>query len=133
VLPHEELDRRRAMAEPTVVADDANRVIFVNQAAAEVLGWDPEALVGQRLTVLITPELRPAHLAGFSRLQVTGEARILGSAVRVPALRRDGSSVEIALTITRLAGVAGRSAFCAVLAPTGDASAFGVASSDPSG
>jgi len=133
VLPRDELDRLRAMTEPTVVADDANRVIFVNQAAAEVLGWDPEALVGQRLTVLIPPELRPAHLAGFSRLQVTGEARILGSAVRVPALRRDGSSVEIALTITRLAGVGGRSAFCAVLAPTSDATASGVASSDPSG
>jgi PAS domain-containing protein len=34
-----------------VVADDANRIIFVNQAAGEVLGSAPEALVGQRLTV----------------------------------------------------------------------------------
>jgi hypothetical protein len=39
---------------------------------ASLLGWPPEALVGQRLTVVIPPELREAHLAGFSRLQVTG-------------------------------------------------------------
>ena len=123
VLPAEELERLRHRADATVVADDANRVIFVNQAAAEVLGWDREALVGQRLTVLIPPELRQAHLAGFSRLQVTGEGRILGSAVRVPALRRDGSSVEIALTITHLAGAGGRSVFCAVLAPPSEAGA----------
>ncbi|HVE46306.1 MAG TPA: PAS domain S-box protein [Acidimicrobiales bacterium] len=120
VLSAAELERLGKVTDPTVVADDANRVIFVNQAAAEVLGWDAEALVGQRLTVLIPPELRQAHLAGFSRLQVTGEERILGSAVRVPALRRDGSSVDIDLTITRLAAAGGRSAFCALLAPTSD-------------
>ena len=118
VLSARELERLGKLAHPIVVAEDANLVIFVNQAAADLLGWDAGALVGQRLTVLIPPELRQAHLAGFTRLQVTGEARILGSAVRVPALRRDGSSIDVALTITRLAAGGGRSAFCAVLAPS---------------
>jgi hypothetical protein len=75
-------------------------------------------LAGQRLTVLIPPELREAHLAGFSRLQVTGEPRILGLTVRVPALRRDGSSVEVALIIEQLAVPRGRSVFRALLTPT---------------
>ena len=119
-LPMEELERLRRATAATVVADDANRIIFVNQSAGELLGWAPEALVGQRLTVLIPPELREAHLAGFSRLQVTGQPRILGVTVHVPALRRDGFSVPVALTIERLAGCGGRSAFCAVLAQTGD-------------
>ncbi len=119
-LPAEELGRLQRATAATVVADDANRIIFVNQAAGELLGWAPEALVGQRLTVLIPPELREAHLAGFSRLQVTGQPRILGVTVQVPALRRDGSSVAVALTIERLAGCGGRSAFHAVLTPTAD-------------
>lgn len=119
-LPAEELARLQRATAATVVADDANRIIFVNQAAGELLGWTPEALVGQRLTVLIPPELREAHLAGFSRLQVTGQPRILGATVHVPALRRDGSSVALALTIERLAGCGGRSAFRAVLAPSAD-------------
>ena len=121
-LPADELERLRRATAATVVADDANRIIFVNQAAGELLGWAPEALVGQRLTVLIPPELREAHLAGFSRLQVTGQPRILGVTVLVPALRRDGWCVEVALTIERLAGCGGRSAFRAVLAQTADAS-----------
>ena len=116
-LPAEELERLRKATSATVVADDANRIIFVNDSAGDLLGWAPEALVGQRLTVLIPPELREAHLAGFSRLQVAGVPRILGQTLHVPALRRDGSSVQITLTIERLAGCDGRSAFCAVLAP----------------
>ena len=121
-LPAEELECLQRATAPTVVADDANRIIFVNQAAGELLGWAPEALVGQRLTVLIPPELREAHLAGFSRLQVTGQPRILGVTVHVPALCWDGSHVAVALTIERLVGFGGRSAYRGVLAPTFDAS-----------
>lgn len=87
-----------------MVADDANRIIFVNAAAGELLGWSHEALVRQRLTVVIPPEMREAHLAGFSRLRVTGVARILGSTPRVPALRRDGSLVDVSLTMEEVAG-----------------------------
>ena len=119
-LPAEEVERLRRATGATVVADDANRIIFVNEAAAELLGWAPEALVGQRLTVLIPPHLREAHLAGFSRLHVTGEARILGSTVHVPALRRDGSCVDVALVIEQLAGHGGRRAFRAALTPLSD-------------
>ncbi|MDP8936309.1 MAG: PAS domain S-box protein [Actinomycetota bacterium] len=121
-LPADEAERLQRATAPAVVADDANRIIFVNEAAGELLGWTPEALVGQRLTVLIPPELREAHLAGFSRLQVTGEPSILGSTLRVPALRRDGSSVAVALIIDRLAVGGGRTAFRASLAPIADAS-----------
>jgi PAS domain S-box-containing protein len=119
-LPAEELEILRRATAATVVADDANRIIFVNQAAGALFGWAPEALVGQRLTVLIPPDLREAHLAGFSRLQVTGQPRMLGVTVQVPALRRDGSCVEVALTVERLACSGGRSAFRAVLTPTAD-------------
>ena len=116
-LPDGELERLRRATAATVVADDANRIVFVNAAAGELLGWAPEALVGQRLTVLIPPELREAHLAGFSRLQVTGEPRILGTTVQVPALRRDGSHVDVALLIEQLAGKRGRRVFRAALSP----------------
>jgi PAS domain S-box-containing protein len=120
VLAAEEVDQLRRATAATVVADDANRIVFVNDAAGELLGWAPEALVGQRLTVLIPPELREAHLAGFSRLQVTGEAQILGRTVRVPALRRDGLRVHVALLIEQLAGEGGRRAFRASLRPVGE-------------
>lgn len=111
----EELASVLAAPVPTVVADDANRIIHVNDAAAELLGWDTDALLGQRLTVVIPPELREAHLAGFSRLLITGEPRLLDQPVEVTALRRDGSRVDVVLTIRAVPGGAGRRAFRASL------------------
>ncbi len=116
-LPPDELQPLESLAAATVVADHTNRIIFVNDAAAELLGWTTAALVGQRLTVMIPPELREAHLAAFTRLQVTGESRILGSTIYVPGLRRDGSEIEVALTIEQV-HIGGRAAFRAVIVPT---------------
>jgi len=116
-LPADQVDRLHRASAATVVADDANRIILVNEAAGQLLGWTPEALAGQRLTVLVPPDLREAHLAGFSRLLVTGTPRILGRSVQVPALRRDGSPVEVSLTIEQLAGNGGRRVFWAELVP----------------
>ncbi|HEV2809464.1 MAG TPA: PAS domain-containing protein [Acidimicrobiales bacterium] len=110
----------RGMWEQQVLPQSLPMTPTGSSAAGELLGWTPGALVGQRLTALIPAELREAHLAGFSRLQVTGKPPILGSMLHVPALRRDGSCVEIALTIEQLADHGGRSAFRAVLAATGE-------------
>ncbi|MDP9071818.1 MAG: PAS domain S-box protein [Actinomycetota bacterium] len=112
-----ECARLAAIPGGVVVADDANRIIYVNAAAAELLGWDEGDLAGRRLTTIIPPQLREAHLAGYTRYQLTGEARLMGRSVRVPALRRDGSSVEVDLTIDQLPSAGGRTAFRAGLRP----------------
>jgi len=110
----------QAVPGAAIVADDANRILIANDAASELLGWPPGGLVGQRLTVIIPPELREAHLAGFTQLLVTGRGLILGTTVQVPALRRDGSRVAVDLRIERVPGAGGRAAFRAALAPTAE-------------
>ncbi|PLS74954.1 MAG: hypothetical protein CYG61_09975 [Actinobacteria bacterium] len=115
VLPAEEVASLRTTAVATIVADDANRIIFVNDLAGDLLGWESDALVGQRLTVIVPPALRERHLAGFSRLQLTGESQLLDRPFAVPALRRDGSEVAVVLTISAVKGHAGRQAFRASL------------------
>jgi len=109
-LPEEERRRLDALHQATVVADDANRILYVSPAAAAVLGWEGDELVGRRLISLVPPEMRAAHLAGFTRYLLTGEARLLGRPVRLPALRRDGSVVEVDITIA-LIDLGGRQAF----------------------
>lgn len=115
VLSAEDTAALRTAGVATIVADDANRIIFVNDAAGTLLGWDSDALVGQRLTVIIPPALRERHLAGFSRLQLTGQPKLLDVPVDVPALRRDGAEVPVVLTISAVEGRAGRQAFRASL------------------
>lgn len=104
--------------EPIVVGDDANRVIAVSPAAADLLGWAVEDLVGQRITVIVPPRLREDHITGFTRHLVSGQARLIGRTVEIPALRRDGTEVEVTLRLER-EGVGSRTLFVATLVAVG--------------
>jgi PAS domain S-box-containing protein len=97
-----------------IAADDANRIIAVSPAMAELLGYDdPGELVGERLVTIVPERLRQAHLAGYTLHFLTGRRPLLDRTVVVPARRRDGSEVTISLTLHRRRGPDGRVVFLA--------------------
>ncbi|MEU4968634.1 SpoIIE family protein phosphatase [Streptomyces smyrnaeus] len=102
---------------PTVAADEEDRILAANEPVADMLGWQPDELVGQQLTVLIPEHLRERHLAAFTSLQLTGRPRILGRSVPLPALHRDGSLIPVRLLIQTQETVDGRTVFVAQLSP----------------
>ncbi|HET7523614.1 MAG TPA: ATP-binding protein [Acidimicrobiales bacterium] len=102
---------------PAVAADDDNTILAVNDGAASLLGWDPEQLVGERITALIPPDWRERHVAGFTNFLLTGESTIMGRPTLVPALRHDGVTVEVYLTIEVEQSRHGRTVFVAELEP----------------
>ncbi|MGI8757862.1 MAG: PAS domain S-box protein [Acidimicrobiales bacterium] len=97
VLGEEERRTLDAPGTAAIAADDSNHIIYVNDEAAELLGWARSELTGRRLTVIVPTELRESHLAGYTRYHLTGETHLLDRPVRVPALRRDGSQVDVEL------------------------------------
>jgi PAS domain S-box-containing protein len=100
-----------------VAADDANRILAVSGPAAELLGWAPADLVGRRLVSIIPARHHEAHIAGFVRFLLSGERRIVGRDVRVPALRRDGSEVPVVMRIEPERLSRGRTVLVAELQP----------------
>lgn len=88
-------------ASAVIVGDAWHRILAVSGFAAEALGWEPSELVGQRLTAVIPPRLREAHVAGFTRHLVTGRRRILDQEIVLPALHRDGSEVTVRVRVER--------------------------------
>lgn len=113
-----------------VVSDDTNRIIYASPSGLEVLGWD-RSLVGQRLTVIIPPELREQHLAGFARVAMTGAPRVLGTPLRLPALRRDGSRVTVDLVLGILGASGGRNVYTGELRQVARGSVPGVDPGSP--
>ena len=104
--------------QPTIAADDEDRIIAVSPAALDLLGYDDETeLVGRRLVAIIPERYRQAHLAGFTLHLLTGRAPLLGQPVVVPALRRDGAEVEVELTVRSDRAGGGRRVFVAELRP----------------
>ncbi|HUR49652.1 MAG TPA: PAS domain S-box protein [Acidimicrobiales bacterium] len=101
----------------TFVADQDNRIQFAGAEAAAFLGWSPEALAGRRVTTLVPPDLREAHLVGFTRYQLTRAAVLMGRPVAVDAMRRDGSTVAVTLLLREMPARDGRLRYRAFLSP----------------
>jgi two-component system cell cycle sensor histidine kinase/response regulator CckA len=86
-----------------VVMDHEGVVREWNPAAEHTFGWTREEAIGRRLGDLIVPEeLRQRHEEGLARAAATGESRIMGQRLRLPALRKDGSTFTAELAITKL-------------------------------
>ena len=100
-----------------IAADDANRIVAISNPLAATLGWEPAELVGRRVVTVIPPALREAHVAGFSRHLVTGEAHVLGVPLDLPVLRKDGTEVRCRFLIERATVSQGRTVYLAWIDP----------------
>ncbi len=73
-----------------------------NPAAEKMFGHTRAQVVGQDLAeIIVPPQLRPMHRAGFARHLQTGQSHILGQRVEVTAMRADGSEFPMELTVAR--------------------------------
>ena len=86
-----------------------------NRAAVEAFGYSRDEAIGRALGDLIVPDrLREPHRAGLRRYLATGEERVIGKRLELPAMRKDGSEFICELTITR-SDMGGEPAFTGVL------------------
>ncbi|MEU9576893.1 SpoIIE family protein phosphatase [Streptomyces chilikensis] len=107
----------RASRTPTVAATEESVVVTMNAAAAALLGWTPEELVGRSLLTIVPEHLRPRYTEMFSSLLITGRSHILGRSVPLPALHRDGRQIPIRLLIETQHTIDGTTMFVAHLIP----------------
>ena len=106
-LAREAAEERQAVLASSLdcilVMDDKGFIREWNPAAEVTFGWTREEAIGCRLGDLIVPEeLRQRHDEGLARAASTGESRIIGQRLRLPALRKDGSTFTSELAITKL-------------------------------
>jgi two-component system, chemotaxis family, CheB/CheR fusion protein len=84
-----------------IVIGDDGRVREWNIAAERLFGYPRERAVSRELVdLIIPPELRARHLSGLARYRATGEGPVLGRRMELPALRADGTRLDVELSIT---------------------------------
>ncbi|HWH28398.1 MAG TPA: EAL domain-containing protein [Mycobacteriales bacterium] len=88
-------------ADAFVEVDDAGRVTDWNPAAERVFGWRAIEVLGRSVAeVLVPARLRAAHQRGLERFVHTGQSRLGGEVVTVPALHRDGHELLVELSLS---------------------------------
>ncbi|MGE0814983.1 MAG: ATP-binding protein [Vicinamibacterales bacterium] len=86
--------------DPIVAMDIHGTVLEFNPAAERTFGRRRTEVVGRPLADVLIPErLRGAHRAGLERYRATGEGRVQGQRLEMPALRADGTEFPCELVI----------------------------------
>jgi PAS domain S-box-containing protein len=108
------------LPDTVIAADEQGSILFVNAAGARFLGWPPGELVGKPLTRIMPERMHAAHEAGLRRYTATHHSRIMGRPIRLPALRRDGTELEVELTLGRARAASGREIIIGILRDLSD-------------
>jgi len=93
-----------AMPDAVVVADMRSRIVYANASVERLLGWAPGSLIGEHLHAIQPERLHEAHDTGFARYAATGERRLFGTPIRLPARGADGVEHDVELNLAEISG-----------------------------
>jgi anti-anti-sigma factor len=88
-----------ALADGIVLADQDGRIVLANRQAAAMFGYRPGELLGQLVESLVPAGLRDAHRRDRADYTLKPVSRPMADRARLAALRRDGSTIPVTITL----------------------------------
>lgn len=88
------------LTEAVIAVTTRNEIVYVNRAAACLLGWEESDLAGQPLVTIIPERFRKRHQHAFDAFVLGADGNLIGRPLRLPALRRDGTETPVELVIS---------------------------------
>ena len=105
--------RRRAIVESSVAAiiciDEHGIVQSVNPATKTMLGYETDELLGANVSVIMPDDHASRHDLYLDSYGKTGVARIIGIGRELTARRKDGSMIDVELSVGEWRDESGRS------------------------
>jgi PAS domain S-box-containing protein len=82
-----------------IVIDERDCILEWNKQAVQTFGWNKQEVLGRPLAEIIVPQsLREAHMNAIRNFHIRKHT-VLGKRVEMPALRRDGTEIIVAISI----------------------------------
>jgi PAS domain S-box-containing protein len=95
---------------------ETERIVLWNPSAERIFGYTAEEAIGMPLDRLVPADLVAAHHAGINRFREMGEPHLVGGPpVEVPAVRKGGEGLSVALTLTAVDEAGGRKHVVAII------------------
>ncbi len=85
-----------------IVADARGVIVLANPAAAGLLGYTSEELVGLNVDALVPDSIRPRHASFRAAYSHHPRSRPMGTGLELVAKRRDGSEVIVEIALSPL-------------------------------
>jgi len=81
-----------------VTIDEHSTILYANESAERVFGYQPEELIGEQLTTIMPDRFQGAHLDALERYIETGDRELDWNDVQLPAEHRSGEEVPLSIT-----------------------------------
>ncbi len=88
-----------AAQDAIVSTDNHGNIIFWNEGARKIFGYDAEEVIGKSSGILMPERFRGLYAGGIQRFKETGELRIIGKTVERLGQRKDGSEFPVELSL----------------------------------
>lgn len=85
-----------------ITCDHSGTILEFNPAAERTFGYRREDMLGKEVSAIVPSSHRARHQEGMARLARTGEARIVGQRLHMPALCADGREIAVEMAITAI-------------------------------
>jgi PAS domain S-box-containing protein len=88
-------------AQDAIVCIDEDGIVKVwNRSAEKTFGYSRVEIIGQSITTIIPEKYRKGHLEGLKRFLQTGQAKIIGSTIKVSGKTKEGVEIPIELSLS---------------------------------
>jgi PAS domain S-box-containing protein len=84
-----------SLSEVLVTIDADSTVRYINDAVADVFGYERSAVEGESLTMLMPDRFHDAHHDGVARYLAAGERALDWSSIELPGQHADGHEIEL--------------------------------------
>jgi protein-histidine pros-kinase len=103
-------ERYRGLVETSsdavVTVNEMLEVIQWNEAASRIFGYSRDEIMGRPVEILVPENYKQRHIESSRRFLETMKGKIIGKAIELEGLRKDGSlvPVELSLSVLEMAG-----------------------------
>src|SRR5215471_19111778 len=103
-----------AAVDAIITIDERGMVESANPAVERLFGYTPAELIGHNVSILMPSPYREQHDDYLARYLSTGEAHVIGIGRELEALKRDGTTFPMELTLSEVTG-SGRRRFTGII------------------
>ena len=97
---HHLLSIADSTSDALIAINSEGKVISWNNAAELIFQYSKDEMLGQSLHVILPERFRDLHDRGINRVNSGGERHVIGKAVQLAGVRKDGSEFPLELTLS---------------------------------
>jgi PAS domain S-box-containing protein len=84
-----------------IMIDNVGKISYWNKAAKKLFGYTEQEAIGKNAHLLLGPEkYLEAYKKGFSKFKKTGKGPVIGKALEISAIKKDGMEFPIELSVS---------------------------------